>query len=290
MSVEAAPRALIWRNDTSSSKKGRKVSHLRNVSTIHSVRKSRRLSEKRENDKPDAKASSEPEAVILLAGQTAPAPPSTSSTQPTSSTQSRRIQRPADTAETRRRREEEYHGYSQEEPRPRFENEQKSAPHLNPRGAEFESIRLATRIEEWYRNRVPDEELTELPAQKDILRISDTDQAVQPRYLHDPDKDDRDLHLNRMVNESPQRGSEWGPRPYSLSEIVYDYETEDEGRRGYERDTQDHYHEAHSYPLNQCREYLDDGGRRRYVHNDTGDEQFYSDWQPGIQLEVDHTP
>ena len=31
MSVEAAPRALIWRNDTSSSKKGRKVSHLRNV-------------------------------------------------------------------------------------------------------------------------------------------------------------------------------------------------------------------------------------------------------------------
>ena len=123
MSVEAAPRALIWRNDTSSSKKGRKVSHLRNVSTIHSVRKSRRLSEKRENDKPDSKVSSEPEAVILLAGQTAPAAPSTSSTQLTSSTQSRRIQRPADTAETRRRREEEYHGYSQEEPRPRFENE-----------------------------------------------------------------------------------------------------------------------------------------------------------------------
>jgi hypothetical protein len=47
MSVEAVPRALIWRNDTSNSKKGRMVSHLRNVSTIHSVRKSRRLSEKR---------------------------------------------------------------------------------------------------------------------------------------------------------------------------------------------------------------------------------------------------
>ena len=47
-------RALIWRNDTSSSKRGRKVSHLRNVSTIHSVRKSRRLSEKRDNAKPDA--------------------------------------------------------------------------------------------------------------------------------------------------------------------------------------------------------------------------------------------
>jgi hypothetical protein len=38
-SVEAAPRELIWRNDTCSSNKGRKVSHLRNVSTIHSVRK-----------------------------------------------------------------------------------------------------------------------------------------------------------------------------------------------------------------------------------------------------------
>jgi hypothetical protein len=82
MSVEAAPRALIWKNDTSSSKKGRKVSHLRNVSTIHSVRKSRRLSEKRDDDKPDAKPSSEPEAVVLQAGQTAPAEPSTSSTQP----------------------------------------------------------------------------------------------------------------------------------------------------------------------------------------------------------------
>ena len=35
MSIEAVPRALIWRNDTSSSKRGRKVSHLRNVSTIH---------------------------------------------------------------------------------------------------------------------------------------------------------------------------------------------------------------------------------------------------------------
>jgi hypothetical protein len=76
--------------------------------------------------------------------------------------------------------EEEYHGYSQEEPRPKSENEHKSTPHLNPRGTEFKSIKLATRIEEWYRNRVPDEELIELPAQKGILRISDTEKAVQP--------------------------------------------------------------------------------------------------------------
>ncbi len=69
MSVEAAPTVLIWKNDTSSSKKSRKVSHLRNVSTIHSVRKSRRLSEKRDNDKPNAKASSQPEVVVPPAGQ-----------------------------------------------------------------------------------------------------------------------------------------------------------------------------------------------------------------------------
>ena len=127
MSVEAVPRALIWRNDTSNSKKGRKVSHHRNGSIIQSVRKSRRLSEKRDNAKPDAKPSSELEATAPLAaapaGQTTSLPSSTSSMQPTQSTQSRRNQRPAaDTAETRRRREDEYYGYSREESRPRFEN------------------------------------------------------------------------------------------------------------------------------------------------------------------------
>jgi hypothetical protein len=247
MSFEAAaPRALIWRNDTNSSKKGRKVSHLRNVSTIHSVRKSKRLSEKRDNDKPDAKASSEPEA----AGQPVPAAPSASSAQPRTSAQSRRAQQPADTAETRRRREE-YHGYSREESRPRFEGEHKSTPHLNPRGAEFEGIRLAIRIEEWYRDHAPDEELTELPAQKgNILRISDTEKAVQPSYLYDPDKDDRDLiDLERRLYEPPRRRSIWSPRPYSLAEIIYEYDTEDEGLRSDTRATADHFHENHSHPL-----------------------------------------
>jgi hypothetical protein len=148
MSVEAAPRALILTNDTSSSKRGRKVSHLRNVSTIHSVRKSRRLSEKRDNAKPDAKPSSELEAVVPPAvaptGQTAPLPSATSSVQPTPATQPRRTQRPANTVETMRRREEDYYRYNQEEPKPQFENEYKPTPHLNSRGAEFESIRLAT--------------------------------------------------------------------------------------------------------------------------------------------------
>ena len=57
-----------------------------------------------------------------------------------------------------------------------------------------------------------------------------------------------------------------------------DYETEDEEQRGCERDEADHFHENHSHPLHQYLEYLDDGGRRRYVYTDTGDEQFYSQW------------
>ena len=31
--------------------------------------------------------------------------------------------------------------------------------------------------------------------------------------------------------------------------------------------------------------YLEDGGRRKYLHTHTGDEQFYSYRQPGLQLE-----
>ncbi len=108
MSVEAAPRALIWGNDATSSKKGRKVSHLRNVSTIHSVRKSKRLSEKRDEDKPNAKVSSKPEAVAPSAGQSSPAAPSASSAQPRTATQSKgrrapRVQ-PRDTQTTIRGR------------------------------------------------------------------------------------------------------------------------------------------------------------------------------------------
>ena len=170
MSIEAVPRAHIWRNDTSSSKRDRKVSHLRNVSTIHSVRMSRRLSEKRDNAKPDVKPSSKLEATVPPAAapaeqQTAPLSSATLLVQPTPATQPCRTQRSANTAETMHRSEEDYYRYNQEESRPRFENEYKSTSHLNPRGAEFESIRLAIRINEWYRDRVPDEELTELPAQ-----------------------------------------------------------------------------------------------------------------------------
>ena len=164
--------------------------------------------------------------------------------------------------------------------------EYKSIPHLNPRGAEFESIRLTTRIEEWYRSRAPDEELTEAPAQKGILRISNIDQAVQPRYLYDPEKDDTDLHREQILYEPPRRRNVWGPRPYSLAEIIYEYDTEDEGQRGYERDSQDRFFEHHTHPLHQYLAYLEDRGRQRCVLTDTGDELVYSQWQPGLEIEV----
>ena len=99
-------------------------------------------------------------------------------------------------------REEEYYGYNQEEPRSR-ENECKSTPYLSSYGTEFESIRLATRIHEWYRNRVPEEEFMKLPKQKGTLRINNADRALQPTYLYDPEMDDRDLHRDHMVFERP---------------------------------------------------------------------------------------
>ena len=88
-----------------------------------------------------------------------------------------------------------------------------------------------------------------------------------------------------MIFEPPQRSSEWAPRPYSLAEIIYEYDTEDEGRRGCQRDSDDHFRENHSHPLHQHLAYLEDGGRRRHTHTDTGDESLYSQWQPGLQLE-----
>ena len=184
MSVEAAQRSLIWRNDTSSSTSRRKVSRLRNVSTI--------------------------------------------------------------------------------------EDECKSTPHLSSAEAEFKGRRLATRIHEWYRARVQEKEFIKLPAQKSTIRISDADRAVQPMYLYDPEKVDKDLEHDYMVPEPPRKSSKWGPRPYSLAESVYEYDTEDEGQRGFHRDAQDHFYENHTNPLHQFLTYLEDGGRRRLKPDDTG--------------------
>ncbi len=77
----------------------------------------------------------------------------------------------------------------------------------------------------------------------------------------------------------------WGPRPYSLAEIIYEYDTEDEGQRGYERESQDRFFEHHTHPLHQYLCYLEVGGRRRCALTDTGDEVVYAQLQPGLQLE-----
>ena len=70
-----------------------------------------------------------------------------------------------------------------------------------------------------------------------------------------------------------------------MAEIIYEYNTEDEGQRSYERDAANHFFENHERPLNQYDMYLDDGGRRRCVLTDTGDELVYSHLQPELQLE-----
>ena len=48
-----------------------------------------------------------------------------------------------------------------------------------------------------------------------------TAQYNQLMYLHDPEKDDRDLHRDYMVRKPTRNSSKWGPRPYSLAEIIY---------------------------------------------------------------------
>ena len=70
-----------------------------------------------------------------------------------------------------------------------------------------------------------------------------------------------------------------------MAEIIYEYDTEDEGLRSDTRATDDHFHENHSHPLHQYLCYLEDGGRRRHALTDTGDEAVYSQWQPGLQFE-----
>jgi hypothetical protein len=115
-----------------------------------------------------------------------------------------------------------------------------------------------------------------------MLRISDREKAIQPSYLYDPNKDDREI-TDYTETDPPQPCNDpWGPRPYYLADIVYTYETEDEESRAEERASQDYYHEIGSYPHAQYTLYMDDGGRRKYLHDHTGDEQFYSQWQPGL--------
>ena len=157
-------RPHIWRNDTGSSAGGRKVSRLRNVSTIHSVRKAKLPTKEQYDSKAEAKSLTEPEAaappVASPAAQPAPLPADPPSEQPIPTTKQRRKHRlMSKKAETLLRRSvEEFYGYYQDKPRARFEDKCKSTSHLSSAEAEFEGIRLATKIHEWYRARVPEEE------------------------------------------------------------------------------------------------------------------------------------
>ena len=116
MSIEAVPRALIWRNDTSSSKRGRKVSHLRNVSTIHASPRRETTSRLMQSHHP-----SQIQLHHQLQYQLNRQHHCHLNCRQCNRHQRRR-QRPTNTAETMRRREEEYYGYNQAEPRPRFED------------------------------------------------------------------------------------------------------------------------------------------------------------------------
>ena len=79
-----------------------------------------------------------------------------------------------------------------------------------------------------------------------------------------------------MVLELPRNSINWGSRPYSLAEIIYEYDIEDEGQRGYQRDAQDHFYDNHTHPLRPILTHLEDGGRQRFEPTDTGDESLYS--------------
>ena len=118
------------------------------------------------------------------------------------------------------------------------------------------------------------------------MRISDTEKAVQPSYIYDPDKDEEDLHRDHMVYDPPRCRSEWAPRPYSLMRVTQK-RVGTEGRCGCQRDADDQLFENHSHPLHQYITYLKDGGRRRCVLTDTGDDElvYLLQWQPGFQLE-----
>ena len=69
--------------------------------------------------------------------------------------------------------------------------------------------RLATRIHEWYRARIPEEEFMKLPAQKANQRISTADQTVQAPNLYDPSKDNSDFFNDTTTYTRPTEEKTW---------------------------------------------------------------------------------
>ena len=95
------------------------------------------------------------------------------------------------------------------------------------------------------------------------------------QYLHDPDKD-VDIHFDFRAYEPPQHIDVWGPRPYYLAEIIYEYDTDDEGRRSCTREADDHFFESHTHPLHQYTVYRADGGSlEQTMQRDSNDAVIY---------------
>lgn len=80
-------------------------------------------------------------------------------------------------------------------------------------------------------------------AQKGNLRISEADRAVvrRPPYLYDPSKDTTDWFDDTTPLELPRMRDPWPNKPMTLTDLSYDYDTEDEEQRDYQRDGQQDY-------------------------------------------------
>ena len=167
------------------------------MSTIHSVRKAKLPTKEQDDSKAEAKSPTEPESAVPLAAQPVSLPAEPPSEQPTAATQPHRKQRLMSTAEILNRGGGVFYGFYRDEPRPRFEDEYKSTPHLSSVDADFEGIRLATRIG-----------IHEVTSSEGYL----TDQQSRSfkqygpfRYLYDPFKDNSDFFKTLLHTLDPPR-------------------------------------------------------------------------------------
>ena len=287
MSIDNQPKALIWRENTNrpSPTSGRKVSRIRNVSTIHHVTKAK-LPVK--EDEADAKPSAN-DPPPLQGAEATPSAPQPADQQSSSAEQSR-AQAPD---KGKRQAEEEHYGMPRGEPRPRFAGEHKSYPTLSPAEQEAEGIRQAIRIEEWYAAHVRDEEWVHGPSHKGTIRISEDDRDEEPDYLRSdgatnhPTEEQWDQYYHDELER--ERDPNFG-RQRDLADLAYDYEDYDsdednERIRITARSEQDDLHNMTITPFHRYKWYREEGGQRKFFAEDNGTEVHYAQWQPDIQLE-----
>ena len=129
-----------------------------------------------------------------------------------------------------------------------------------------------------------------VPAQKGTIRIIDADRATVPGYLFDPSAEPSEEMQERFNEVETLHGTMEGrqyrrSRPRSLADLVYEYDSDPNESRSEQRDTQDHYHSAWITPFQRYTWYREEGGQRKFYPDDTGKEDYYSQWQPGPKLE-----